>query len=149
MGLILFPDFGFADSKKGPAQGFIGDIEEMTKPNSDYRHVLYTAAEMQLVLMALQPGDEIGEEVHEDGAQFIRVEMGNGEVWIDGKMTKIQSDIAVVVPAGAQHNIKNTGNKPLKLYTFYAPPEHVDGTVHTTKADAEASQEHFDGGTTE
>ena len=127
-------------------KGFVGDIEEMTEKNSDFRRVLYTAHQMQLVLMALRPGEEIGEETHKDRTQFLRVEKGSGEVWIDGTRTKIKSDI---VPAGAQHSIKNTGEKPLKLYTLYAPPEHVDGTVHATKADAEASNEHFDGRTTE
>ena len=125
VGLMLGSGLGYAaDSKEAPMKGFVGDIEAMTEANSDYRRVLYTAAQMQLVLMALQPGEEIGEETHEDGTQFIRVEKGNGEVWIDGTRT-------------------------LKLYTLYAPPEHVDGTVNATKADAEASQEHFDGRTTE
>jgi mannose-6-phosphate isomerase-like protein (cupin superfamily) len=77
------------------------------------------------------------------------VEKGTGEVWIDGHKTRIKSDVAIVVPAGARHNIKNTGSEALKLYTLYAPPEHVDGTVHVTRADAQASTEHFDGRTTE
>jgi mannose-6-phosphate isomerase-like protein (cupin superfamily) len=130
-------------------KGFIGDIEEMTEENSDFRRVLYTAAQLQLVLMALGPGEEIGEETHRDRTQFFRVEKGSGEVWIDGTRKKIKSAMAFIVPAGARHNIKNTGEKPLKLYTIYAPPEHVDGTVHATKADAKASKEHFDGKTTE
>ena len=150
VGLMLGSGLGYAaDSKEAPMKGFVGDIEAMTEANSDYRRVLYTAAQMQLVLMALQPGEEIGEETHEDGTQFIRVEKGNGEVWIDGTRTQIGSDMGIVVPAGARHNIINTGKEPLKLYTLYAPPEHVDGTVNATKADAEASQEHFDGRTTE
>jgi len=130
-------------------KGFIGDIEDMTKENSDFRRVLYTGGQMQLVLMTLKPGEEIGEEVHGDRDQFFRIEKGKGEVSIDRKVTKIKSDMAVIVPAGARHNIKNTGDKTLKLYTLYAPPEHVDGTVHATKADAKASKEHFDGKTTE
>jgi mannose-6-phosphate isomerase-like protein (cupin superfamily) len=117
--------------------------------NDDFRRVLYTAKQMQLVLMALQPGEEIGEEVHNDRDQFFRVEKGKGEIWIDGTKTKITSGMAMIVPAGARHNVKNTGDEPLKLYTLYAPPEHVDGTVHATKSDAEASEEHFDGKTTE
>jgi len=129
--------------------GFVDDIEGRTEENSNFRRVLYTGSQMQLVLMALRPGEEIGEEVHEDRDQFFRVEKGMGEVWIDGTMTSIKSDTAIVVPAGARHNIKNTGEKPLKLYTVYAPPEHQDGTVHVTKADAERSKEHFDGKTTE
>jgi mannose-6-phosphate isomerase-like protein (cupin superfamily) len=130
-------------------KGFVSDIEEVTEDNSDFRRVLYTAHQMQLVLMALRPGEEIGEETHKDRTQFFRVEKGRGEVWIDGTRSKIKSDTAIVVPAGARHNIRNTGEKPLKLYTIYAPPEHVDGTVHVTKADAKASKEHFDGKTTE
>jgi mannose-6-phosphate isomerase-like protein (cupin superfamily) len=130
-------------------KGFVADIEDWTEENSDFRRVLYTGKQMQLVLMALRPGEEIGEEIHPDRDQFFRVEKGEGEVWIDGHKTKIKSDVAIVVPAGARHNVKNTGDEPLKLYTLYAPPEHVDGTVHVTKADAEASSEHFDGRTTE
>jgi mannose-6-phosphate isomerase-like protein (cupin superfamily) len=103
---------------------------------------------MQLVLMALQPREEIGEEVHKDRDQFFRVEKGRGEVWIDGVKMKIESDTAILVPAGARHNIRNTGDKPLKLYTLYSPPEHAHGTVHATEAEAEASKEHFAGVTT-
>jgi mannose-6-phosphate isomerase-like protein (cupin superfamily) len=130
-------------------KGFIDDIEDRTEENSDFRRVLYTGKQLQLVLMALRPGEEIGEEIHRDRDQFFRVEKGNGEVWIDGVRSQIKSDFAIVVPAGARHNIKNTGDKPLKLYTLYAPPEHIDGTVHVTKADAQAAGEHFDGKTTE
>lgn len=130
-------------------RGFVDDIEELTEENTDYRRVLYTARNLQLVLMALQPGEEIGEEVHDDGDQFFRVEKGKGEIWIDGTVSKIKSDMAMIVPAGARHNVKNTGDKPLKLYTIYSPPEHIDGTVHPTKADADAAHEHFDGKTSE
>jgi mannose-6-phosphate isomerase-like protein (cupin superfamily) len=130
-------------------RGFIDDIEEMTEHNSDFRRVLYTGRRLQLVLMSIEPGEDIGEEVHPDRDQFFRVEKGQGEVWIDGRRTKIKSDVAIVVPAGARHNITNTGDKPLKLYTLYGPPEHADGTVHTTKADAVKSTEHFSGETTE
>lgn len=129
--------------------GFVDDIEELTEDNKDFRRVLYTGRKLQLVLMTLQPGEEIGEESHAGTDQFFRVEKGKGEVVIDGKATKIKSDMAIIVPAGARHNIKNTGDKPLNLYTLYAPPEHVDGTVHATKADADAAHEHFDGNTTE
>jgi mannose-6-phosphate isomerase-like protein (cupin superfamily) len=137
------------EAADSPMKGFVGDIEAVTKANSDYRRVLYTAAQMQLVLMTLQPGEEIGEEVHDDGSQFIRIEKGNGEVWIDGAMTQIRSGMGIVVPGGASHNVKNTGEEPMKLYTLYAPPEHIDGTVQVTKADAEATSDHFDGKTTE
>ncbi len=130
-------------------KGFVEDIEELTEENNDYRRVLYTGKHMQLVVMSLAPGEEIGEEVHADGDQFFRVEKGKGEVWIDGKKTKIKGDDAVVVPAGVKHNVVNTGHKPLKLYTLYSPPEHRDGFKATTKAEAEASKEHFDGKTTE
>lgn len=130
-------------------KGFVDDIETLTEENTDFRRVLYTGKKLQLVLMALQPGEEIGEEVHEDRDQFFRVEKGKGEIVIDGASTKIKSDVAMIVPAGARHNVRNTGDKALRLYTLYAPPEHIDGTVHATKADAEASDEHFDGRTTE
>lgn len=130
-------------------KGFVGDIEKRTTEGSEFRHVLYTGKNMQLVLMALKPGEEIGEEVHPDHDQFFRIEEGEGAVWIDGQETKIGSDVAIIVPAGARHNVRNSGASPMKLYTLYAPPEHVDGTVHVTKADAEAAEEHFDGRTTE
>lgn len=130
-------------------KGFIGDIEDLTEKNEDFRRVLYTGPHLQLVLMSLQPGEDIGEEVHEENDQFIRVEEGKGEVLIDGKRTPLEDDIAVVIPAGARHNVINTGDGPLKLYTIYGPPEHVDGTVHRTKQEADASDEHFDGKTTE
>ena len=130
-------------------KGFIGNIEDRTEKNRDFRRVLYTGPHIQLVLMSLQPGEDIGEEVHSDTDQFFRVEEGKGTVWIDGKKTEIESEFAVVVPAGARHNIRNTGEKPLKLYTLYAPPHHADGTIQATKAKAVASKEHFAGQTTE
>ncbi len=130
-------------------KGFIGDIENLTEENADFRRVLYTGRNLQLVLMSLAPGEEIGEEVHDDRDQFFRVEEGSGEIVIDGVASPIEDDIAVIVPAGARHNVRNTGEEPLRLYTIYAPPEHVDGTVHPTKAEADASEEHFDGKTTE
>lgn len=128
-------------------KGFVDDIEGLTKDNNDFRRVLYTGKYLQLVLMTIQPGEDIGEEVHDGHDQFFRIEKGKGEVWIDGVCSKIKSDDAVIVPAGARHNVINTGEKPLKLYTLYGPPEHRDGTLHPTKA--EASEEHFDGKTTE
>jgi mannose-6-phosphate isomerase-like protein (cupin superfamily) len=130
-------------------KGFVDDIEDLTEQNSDFRRVLYTGRNLQLVLMAIEPGEEIGEEVHPDRDQFFRIEKGKGEAWIDGHKTNIEGDFAIVVPAGARHNIKNTGEKPLKLYTLYGPPEHADDTVHVTKADAMAAKEHFTGKTTE
>jgi mannose-6-phosphate isomerase-like protein (cupin superfamily) len=129
--------------------GFVGDIEELTESNTDFRRVLYTSKHLQLVLMALQPGEDIGEEVHDDRDQFFRVEKGSGEILIDGKTTPVKSDDAMIVPAGARHNVINSGDAPLLLYTLYGPPEHKDGIVRATKAEAEASKEHFDGKTTE
>ena len=130
-------------------QGFVADIEKLTVENTDFRRVLYTGKYLQLVLMTLQPGEEIGAEVHEDHDQFFRIESGSGEVRIDGKATAIKDDDAVIVPAGARHNVVNTGDKPLTLYTLYGPPEHLDGTVHATVEEASADHEHFDGRTTE
>jgi len=128
-------------------KGFVDNIESLTVENSDFRRVIYTGKEMQLVLMTLRPGEEIGEEVHPDRDQFFRVEQG--EVLIDGARSRIESETAIVVPSGARHNVKNTGREPLKLYTIYAPPEHADGVLQRTRADAERSHEHFDGRTTE
>ncbi|MFZ1101994.1 MAG: cupin domain-containing protein [Hyphomicrobiaceae bacterium] len=141
---------GVSRKSKAPVmKGFVADIEALTEENSDFRRVLYTGKNLQLVLMAIQPSEEIGEETHDDRDQFFRVEKGKGEVWIDGHRSKIKSDDAIIVPAGARHNIVNTGDKALRLYTIYSPPEHRDGTVQATKADADAEEEHFDGKTTE
>ena len=130
-------------------KGFIDDIEGRTGKNRDFRQVLYTGPNLQLVLMALDPGEEVGEEVHEDTDQFFRLEEGQGEAWINGHATPIESGMAVLIPAGARHNIRNTGPQPMRMYTLYAPPHHEDGTVHHTKADAERATEHFAGKTTE
>lgn len=130
-------------------KGFIADIQTLTEENSDFRRVLYTGRNLQLVLMAIQPGDDIGEEVHKSRDQFFRIEKGEGEIIIDGNRSKVKDDDAMIVPAGARHNVINTGDKPLQLYTLYAPPEHLDGIIHTTKAAAIDSEEHFDGKTTE
>ncbi len=130
-------------------KGFVDDIETLTVTNTDFRNVLYTGRYLQLVLMALKPGEEIGEEVHADHDQFFRFEAGAGEVWIDRVVTPVKADDAVIVPAGALHNVVNTGSEVLKLYTLYGPPEHRDGVVHIDKPAAEAEEEHFDGITTE
>jgi mannose-6-phosphate isomerase-like protein (cupin superfamily) len=130
-------------------KGFVADIEELTVQNDDFRRVLYTGHNLQLVLMTLRPGEEIGEEVHDDRDQFFRIEEGEGEIWIDGVCNKVKDDDAVIVPQGARHNVVNSGAEPLRVYTIYGPPEHVDGTVHATKAEADAAHEHFDGLTTE
>jgi len=128
--------------------GFVQDIERKAVENDAFRRVLYTARYCQLVLMALKAGEEIGAEVHTLD-QFFRVEEGRGEAVLDGVRTPIKAGFAVVVPAGTRHNIVNTGSGPLKLYTIYSPPNHRDGVVHLTRADAEADHEHFDGKTTE
>lgn len=130
-------------------KGFIAHIEDRTESNENFRQVLYTGPNMQLVVMSLAPGEEIGQEVHEHTDQFFRIEAGKGEIVLDGRATPIRSDIAMLVPAGTRHNIRNTGQKALKLYTLYAPPQHEDGIVHRTKAEAEHSSEHFAGKTTE
>ncbi len=129
--------------------GFVDNIETLTTENTDFRRVLYTGKYLQLVLMALQPGEEIGAEVHEDHDQFFRIESGTGEVEIDGQRTAIKEDDGIIVPAGARHNVVNTGDALLTLYTLYGPPEHREGVVRATKAEAEAKEEHFDGKTTE
>jgi Mannose-6-phosphate isomerase len=129
--------------------GFVDDIEGLTDKNKDFRRVLYTGKHVQLVVMSIRKGDEIGEEIHEDRDQFFRVESGKGQVVIDGESTKIRPGDGIIVPAGAKHNVINTGKKRLKLYTIYGPPEHKDGIVEKTKAEAEATEEHFDGKTTE
>jgi mannose-6-phosphate isomerase-like protein (cupin superfamily) len=130
-------------------KGFADDIEKLTLENDDFRRVLYTGKNIQLVLMTIQPGEDIGEEVHEDRDQFFRFEAGGGEVVIDGVANRVKADHGVIVPAGARHNVVNTGSEPLRLYTIYGPPEHLEGTVEKTRADADASHEHFDGRTTE
>lgn len=129
-------------------KGFVQNIERLAVDNDDFRRVLYTAKHSQLVVMSLKPKEEIGAEVHKLD-QFFRVEEGSGEAVLDGVRTAIAAGFAVVVPAGAKHNITNTGDVPLKLYTLYSPPNHRDGIVHHTRAEAEADTEHFDGKTTE
>jgi mannose-6-phosphate isomerase-like protein (cupin superfamily) len=132
-------------------RGYADDIERATLKNEDFRRVLYTGQKLQLVLMTLQPGEEIGEEVHPDRDQFFRIEEGAGAIDIDGRENKVEDDFAIIVPAGVRHNVRNTGSQPLRLYTIYAPPEHKDGIVQKTKAEAEARHEaeEWDGKTTE
>ena len=128
-------------------KGFVDDIEKLTVENDNFRKVIYTGKHMQLVLMTLQPGEEIGAEVHDGHDQFFRIEEGSGQVIIDGNKYEVEDDDAVIVPAGARHNVINTGEEPLRLYTIYGPPEHRDGVIHATKSDE--TEEHFDGKTTE
>jgi mannose-6-phosphate isomerase-like protein (cupin superfamily) len=131
-------------------KGFKSNIDKETLSNTNFRHVLYTGKYSQLVLMNLKPGEEIGEEVHKTVDQFFRFEKGDGIVSIDGIKYKVADGDAVVVPAGAKHNVTNSSKtKELKLYTIYSPPEHQDGTVRKTKAEALAKPEEFDGKTTE
>jgi mannose-6-phosphate isomerase-like protein (cupin superfamily) len=132
-------------------KGYVDNIEKATLANADFRRVLYTGHNLQLVLMTLPPGCDIGEEVHEDRDQFFRIEEGEGEIRIDGIANNVADDFAVIVPAGARHNVINTGSEPLRLYTIYGPPEHRDGVVHATKEQAERDHDndHWDGETTE
>ncbi len=131
-------------------KGYVIAIESKTQSNSDFRRVLYTGKHSQLVLMNLRPREEIGMEVHPQIDQFFRFEHGEGAVVIDGVSHKVKGGYAVVVPAGAQHNVVNTSDKSdLRLYTIYSPPEHVDKTIRKTKADAVARPEEFDGKTSE
>ena len=129
-------------------KGFAQNLEDLAVKNDEFRRVLYTARHCQLVVMALKPKGEIGAEVHTLD-QFFRVEEGTGEAVLDGVRTAIGPGFGVVVPAGTNHNIINTGAVALKLYTLYAPPNHRDGVVHHSRDDAEADTEHFDGKTTE
>src|SRR5450830_994208 len=122
--------------RRSVMKGFVQNIEALATKNANFRRVLYTAKNCQLVVMSLHPAEEIGMEVHKLD-QFFRVEEGSGEAILAG--------VAVLVPAGTKHNIVNTSAAPLKLYTLYAPPNHRDGVVHRTRADAEKDNEHFDG----
>lgn len=131
-------------------KGYKGSVAEAVIGNTDFRHVLYTGEKMQLVAMTLQPGTDIGEEIHEGHDQFFRVESGSGQVLIDETTYDVRAGDLIIVPSGANHNVTNTSDDTvLELYTIYTPPEHEDGTVHATKAEAEADDEHFDGKTTE
>ncbi len=130
-------------------KGFYGDIEQLTVTNQAFRRVLYTAHHCQLVVMALPVGEEIGAEVHPENDQFFRFEAGTGTVVVDGHEYQVSDGSAVIVPAGAEHNVINTGDEPLKLYTIYSPAHHKDGIVRATRQEAEAHEEDFDGLTTE
>ena len=131
-------------------KGFAIDIETETVKNTDFRRVLYTSNFSQLVLMCLKPGEEIGEEVHDDVDQFFRFEEGDGVVVSDGVKHAVKDGSAVVVPNGANHNVVNTSKtENLKLYTIYSPPEHRDKVVHKTRKEAMADDEHYDGKPTE
>ena len=131
-------------------KGYTTNIEKDTLENENFRKVLYTAPHSQLVLMTLEPREDIGSEVHEDRDQFFRIEAGQGTAVINGVEHPLSDGTAVIIPAGAEHNIINTSDtEKLRVYTIYSPAEHKDGTIHPTKADAMANEEHFDGKTTE
>ncbi len=130
-------------------KGYKANIEELTGKNESFRHVLYTAEYVQLVVMSLRPNEEIGLEVH-DVDQFFRFEKGQGKVIIDGHEQTVGDGDVVIVPTGSEHNIINTSaSDALKLYTLYCPPHHKDGIVHAAKEDSVGDAEHFDGTTTE
>jgi len=129
-------------------KGFVTNIEEDTLGNDNFRKVLYTGENSQLVLMSLKEGEDIGEEVHTVD-QFFRIDQGEGKTIINGEEHSISDGFSISIPAGAKHNIINTGTEDLKLYSLYSPPQHEDGTVHTTKEEAMADEEKFDGETTE
>lgn len=131
-------------------KGFNSNIEQDTLDNSDFRRVIYTAKHCQLVLMSLQPKEEIGMETHPENDQFLRFEGGSGACFIDDNRYEVSDGDAVIVPAGARHNVVNLSEtEQLKIYTIYSPPHHKDGTVHATKKDAETDDEEFDGKTSE
>ena len=130
-------------------KGFKGNIEKLTLENSDFRKVLYTGKHLQLVLMSLKVGEEIGLEVHENNDQFFRFESGMGKCVIDANEFDVNEGDVIVVPSGAKHNVTNTGNVALNMYTIYGPPNHKDGTVRATKEEAERETENFDGKTSE
>mgnify|MGYP001613475059 CR=1 FL=1 len=130
-------------------KGYKENIEILTIANTDFRHVLYSGAHMQLVLMTLQVGEDIGMEVHQDNDQFFRFEEGEGRVIVNEIEYSVADGDVVIVPSGAKHNIINTGNAPLKLYTIYSPPHHKDGIVRSTKEEAMNNEADFDGVTTE
>ena len=119
--------------------GHVTNIERDTLENEDYRRVLFTGPNLQLVLMTLQPGEEIGLETHDEHDQFIRIEAGEGVARLNDEEHELSDGISIVIPAGTRHNVVNTSkSEPLRLYTIYSPPEHADGTVHPTKADEPA-----------
>lgn len=125
--------------------GYVANIEKLTEENTDFRRVLYSGSKLQLVLMCITPGEELGGEIHADTDQFFRIEEGKGMVLIDGATHKVKAGDGIVVPAGTHHNVICTGHHPLKLYTIYGPPQHRDQLVQKTKAEADSSEETFAG----
>lgn len=143
--IISFSHFENNSSTKG----FKSNIENDTMNNTNFRKVLYTGKNIQLVLMSLKPGEEIGEEIHKDNDQFFRFESGNGKVIINDTEYNIKNGDVVIIPAGSKHNIINTSKEELKIYTIYSPPHHKDKIIRKTKKEAEENKENFDGKTTE
>lgn len=130
-------------------KGYVANIDELAKDDEAFRHVLYSGEHLQLVLMTLNPGEEIGAETHGKIDQFFRIEHGKGRIVIDGRAHKIKSGDVAIVPAGAHHNLICTGDKPLKICTIYGPPNHMDQLKQATKADADQDDESFDGQSSE
>lgn len=130
-------------------KGYHVNIEKRTIENTDFRHVLYTGSHLQLVLMTLAPGEEIGQEVHEENDQFFRFESGFGTVVINDTEYAVADGDAVIIPAGAQHNVVNSGTEPLTMYTIYGPSHHKDGIIRQTREEAVSQEADFDGVTTE
>jgi mannose-6-phosphate isomerase-like protein (cupin superfamily) len=139
--LLGLSDEGVAQTGTAP---FRGDVEKLAKQNSDFRHVVFTAAHVQIVAMSLPAHEDIGSEIHQVDQCFFFVE-GEGETIVAGKMGSVKEDDVLCVPAGMRHDVRNTGSKPLKLYTLYSPPQHPAGTVHHTKQDAERSETKMEG----
>jgi mannose-6-phosphate isomerase-like protein (cupin superfamily) len=149
MGTVLLEHHNIK-KQKTMEKGYVNDIEALTLANDNFREVVYTGPHSQLVLMALKPKEEIGMEVHPDNDQFFRFEKGLGKVIIDGNEYDVEDGFAVVVPAGAQHNVIDVSDdEDLKLYTIYSPAHHKDGIIRATKEEAAANEEEFDGKTTE
>lgn len=138
-----------SESEESSKKGFFTNIEEDTLNNKNFREVLYTGSNLQLVLMTLKPEEEIGEEIHEQNDQFFRFEAGNGKVIVNNEEYDVKDGDCVIIPAGSSHNIINSGTNELKMYTIYAPPHHKDGTLFADKAEAEEMGEDFNGQTSE
>jgi len=140
--ILIWLPFPCIVKKDEPMAGYSIDIEQKTIENTAFRQVLFTAPKLQLVVMSLKPGEEIGMETHETGDQFFRVEAGRGQAILDGEVTELSDGMIVVIPEGTEHNIINTSaDEDLKVYTLYSPPEHRDGVIHQTKAEADADEE--------
>jgi mannose-6-phosphate isomerase-like protein (cupin superfamily) len=141
--------FGLHNYQRVTMIGFVANIEELTQGNTDFRRVLYSGSRLQLVLMSLEPGEELGGEIHPETDQFFRIEAGKGRIVIDGVAHKVEPGDCAVVPAGTHHNLFCTGHEALKIYTIYGPSHHRDQLVQNTKAEADASEEAFEGAATE